>query len=137
MARGGRELFPPDRALQVRMAVAFSISLMLLAALVGFAVWFGAVTTWWAPLVILVLLSSGLIGASAPTGIPYHPSRLAWAKGQVEPVVERLAALGGVRPPRVEIENSTVPLSWTSARGLGSRGCSSRSASSSGCPPLS
>jgi heat shock protein HtpX len=128
-----RELFPPDRGVQVRTAAAVVAGLLLTAALVAAIVWATvAIDNGWIVgfLLVLLALNGALVSAGAVRGPDWHDPearRKRWAARlhpaealatdlrRVEPIVGRLAMVADLRPPQVRIEPDDAPLSWTTA----------------------
>jgi heat shock protein HtpX len=114
---GRRDVFVPDRGLQVRMAVALALNGALLAALLLVAVWLVvAVDGGWSFVLIFVLLAGA---GAAPVG--YHDVRRDRRRvtqrdePQAAGIVSRLSVVADLPPPDVRVEPDSVPLSWTTA----------------------
>lgn len=122
MPSGGRELFPPDRGLQIRMALALVLGVLALAATLGLFV----AVSWrivqddpkGGPWVVFFLVGIGLVGAFE---VQQHVSassesdriRALAAQDRLEAVVDRLAMIAGLRVPGVAIDARQAPLCWT------------------------
>jgi heat shock protein HtpX len=123
MARGGRELFPLDRGLQARMALAMLTGTALTAALIAAVVWWalsGEDRGWKAAIVFVIALTG--FAFSLNTEVPAgdsDPERLDEAWDRLETIADRLAALADVRAPRVGVSQYEAPQCWTTAGPFG------------------
>ena len=120
MARGGRELFPPDRGLQVRLAIASLVGLVLTVALVGGLAWLAIFSELYPFVFFVALFALGGIPTARHTraGDPSDErgkERVRHAAKRVEGHVQRLASLADLEPPRVEIDSRDVPQCWTTS----------------------
>lgn len=109
----GRDLFPPDRGLQLRMGLALVVNGLLVTAALAALVWLTLfVHDGWSFVFFVVCFA--VIGAAAAKrkrrrgrGVrPGDRQRLAG-------VVDRVAAVADVARPEAHVERDSVPLSWT------------------------
>ena len=121
--RGRRDLFPPDRGLQVRMALAFVVSLVLVAALLASLVWLTvAVEAGWAFVFFVLCFAVG--GALGPeggrfrerSGKSHGPDEL---RHRAQAAADRLCLLGDLPRPEVRIAPGKAPASWITAKPWG------------------
>ncbi|HEX8743449.1 MAG TPA: M48 family metalloprotease [Thermoleophilaceae bacterium] len=127
MATGGRELFPADLGLQVRMVIALLLGALFTAALLGAVVWLAvSVEDGWQPaLFIVVIAAAGFVTSrEAADRMRYRASfdpdkhDLAGftreeAVRNVEGHLVRLATLADVPLPRADLFWADAPLCWT------------------------
>ena len=115
-----RDVFPPDRMLQLRMAVALAVQLTLVAALVAATVWL-LVHGLWGLVVFLVGIVVAGFARSHTSGHRRRRRGRSARPGRAEEErdlriwMDRLAAQGGLRAPQVTLETDNAPLSWTTA----------------------
>ncbi|HEX8647538.1 MAG TPA: M48 family metalloprotease [Thermoleophilaceae bacterium] len=122
MARGGRELFPRDRGLQARMALAALVSLILTGVLVGGLVRVALLMEegWaYAVAAFAIFGVTGAVSTRRARELRDRRERGAEAHDRVEGIVQRLAVLADLPAPRVEIDPVDAPQCWTTERLLG------------------
>jgi heat shock protein HtpX len=116
--RRRRDLFPPDRALQARMAAALlaaGASAALLVAVVG---WLAAAVQWRLAAGVVLFAAGGLAAdaGSRRRATRAHMRPLAPRdERRARELLARLAALAGMRGPRLVVEADRAALSWTTA----------------------
>lgn len=133
VATGGRELFPADLGLQVRMVIALLFGALCTAALLGAVVWLAvSVEDGWQPAAFIVLIAAaGYITSREATDRMRHrasfdPAKHAGAITREEAVrnvegqLTRLATLADMPLPRADVFWADAPLCWTTV-GLSGR----------------
>src|SRR5262245_30391391 len=113
-----RVLFPPDRALQARMAVALAVGLVTTALLVAVVAWLAVELVWWFPLLVLLYAVAGLVATNRARKRDEDARTAPLSPGverRVRELLGRLAALCDVPAPRLVFEADDAPLSWTTA----------------------
>lgn len=110
--------FPADRGLQVRMALALGLNVLLYIGLVAVVIWLFTVPDGWViPLSFVTVVVPGILfgfflGKRKPA-----EDQLALVEAQAaraQPIAVRLAALADRPVPDLEIVPDPVPLAWTS-----------------------
>jgi heat shock protein HtpX len=126
MAPARRELFPPDRGLQVRMAIAVVLGVIFTAALVVALVWYavGVEDGWQVALFVVLIGAAGYVTSREATDRMRHRAKFDPDTAPVEitreeavRIVEghlgRLAALADMRTPLADVFWAEAPLCWT------------------------
>jgi heat shock protein HtpX len=110
---GRGDLFPPDRGLQLRMALALTVNGVLVVAAVGVLVWVTlSVHDGWSLVFVVVcfaVIGAAAVGRKRRSGRGVRPSD----RQRLADAVSRVAALADVRSPDANVERDSVPLSWT------------------------
>jgi heat shock protein HtpX len=110
---GRPDLFPPDRGLQLRMAVALAVNGLLVVAAVAALVWLTVFVHSGFSFVFFVLCFA-IIGAAAAKRKRKHGRGVRPAdRARVQKAVDRLAVLANIPSPDTRVEGDVVPLSWT------------------------
>jgi heat shock protein HtpX len=112
-----RELFPPDRGLQARMAVALLINALLVAAVVALIVLLLIQPKGWALLAFPAMFLLEGFFASRRKGEAPAESRFAEPQDEerVRDLMHRLCAIADMEPPELKVEANRVSLSSTRA----------------------
>jgi heat shock protein HtpX len=111
-----RELFPRDPAADARMAlalVASAASALLVIAVVG---WLAVAVEWRFAFLVVLYAAGGLAAGGRRHATHARTSPLAPRdERRARELLARLAALAGLRPPRLAFEPGDALLSWTTA----------------------
>ena len=110
------ELGSPGLGLRVRMIVALAVNFVLVGALVFLLLW---------PIFAGAWEFSAFIGMFLLVGLTVERRRLRGFRGERHPgeadvrrvraIAEPLCLVGGLTAPKVEVERTRLPLSWTTA----------------------
>ena len=113
-----RELFPPDRALQARMALALFAAAVSVVLLVVVVAWLAVAVQWVLAGLVLLYGATGLAATLRPGKRVKRARPAPLAPGierRVRELLGRLAAMSDVRAPQLAFEPDDPPLSWTTA----------------------
>jgi heat shock protein HtpX len=113
-----RELFPPDRALQARMALALVAAAVSVVLLVAVVAWLAVAVHWVLAGLVLLYAATGLAATVRPGKRVKRARTAPLAPGierRVRELLGRLAAMTDVRAPQLAFEPDDAPLSWTTA----------------------
>ncbi len=109
-----KELFPPDRGLQVRMIVALATAALSAVVAVAVVAWLVVAVAWWAAVIVVGFALDGFLvrpDQRRPTEPASHP------RGhKVRRLLDRLAAVADMPVPRLVVLDDDAPLSWTTSR---------------------
>lgn len=119
MRKRRRDLFPPDRWLQARIALSILATAALYALPLGTLVWVAPLSEDVLLTGVVVLIGVGVMGARAarlPPSRGLAPGELEAAQQRIGAQVSRLCLLADLPQPRITIEYTDVPLSWITQR---------------------
>jgi heat shock protein HtpX len=111
------ELGSPGIGLRVRMVVALAVNVVLVAGITALLLWPILVGAWETSAFVGMFLLIGLVHAQRHKLRGFRGERQPTAQDarRVDALAHRLCLLGGLMPPKVDVERSRLPLSWTTA----------------------
>ena len=108
-----KELFPPDRGLQVRMIVALATAALSAVVALAVVVWLAVTIAWWAAVIVVGFALDGFLvrpDKRRPSRPKSHPR-----ERKVRRLLDRLAAMADLPVPRLVVQGDDAPLTWTTA----------------------